>query len=224
MHILVICIFAFDEALMSALSGGTDINSLSAMGYAFIGTIGCFTAWFYITNTKKKKVPTSELLHAEGIQWLMDSFLSLAVLVGFFIAFLLQLYGYNEYARYADPLMVIIAVVFFIRMPAKSFIEGIKGLLIMSPDRKIYTSTKQSMEELTKKHGFQDLIFRVGRSGRELIYEVNFIAKDPKDTLSIEKMDDIRKEVVNRLQALYENPIWLSVSFIYDKKLADPMK
>ncbi|MFH1878500.1 MAG: hypothetical protein ABH883_06815 [Candidatus Omnitrophota bacterium] len=58
------------------------------------------------------------------------------------------------------------------------------------------------------------------RSGRELIYEIGLVSDDPNDARSMGELDDIRLEVEKSqsLKALYDNQIWLDISFLHDKK------
>jgi predicted Co/Zn/Cd cation transporter (cation efflux family) len=217
--LIAICIKALTSSTISLFSGGQEINSLSGMTYAFIGVIGCFIAWSYIMRTKKKKAPQSVLLKTQSMQWLMDTMLSGAVLIGFFIGYILQSMGYEYYAQYTDPLMVIIAVLFFIRGPIISLIEGIKGLLIMAPEKGIYKTSKQAMKTIARQKKFEDVVLRLGKSGRELVCEVSFITKTPKDSRSVGEMDEIHKEVYDKLSEMFDSPLWLCVSFVHNRKL-----
>ncbi|NQT30444.1 MAG: cation transporter [Candidatus Saganbacteria bacterium] len=217
--LIVICMKAFSGAVITLFSGAPDINSLSGMLYATIGVIGCFGFWYYIVNVGVKKSPNSELLKTQGGQWFMDTLLSLAVLIGFFTAYILQLVGYEQYARYMDPLMVIVAVLFFVREPLVALVGGIRGLLIMAPEKTVYSASKEVIKEVAKQRGFEDVVLRLGKAGRGLVYEVSFVAKDPNNSCSIGEMDAIHREVEERLRKLFDTPLWLSVSFVHDRKL-----
>lgn len=217
--LFVICIRAFSSALISLFSGGQEINNLSGMAYAAIGVGGCFISWYYIVKVGRKNAPQSELIKTQGAQWLMDTLLSLAVLIGFFIGYIIQRAGYTNYARYMDPLMVTITVLFFVREPIVSFIGGIKGMLVMAPEKDIYKASEEALKEIAKQKGFEDIILRLGKTGRELVYEVSFVAKDPASSRSIGEMDAIHKEVEARLRDLFDSPLRLRVSFVHDKKL-----
>lgn len=217
--LFVICIKAFSSAVISLFSGAQEINSLSGMAYAAIGVAGCYIAWYYIVHTGKEKAPKSALIRSLSGQWLMDTMLSLAVLIGFFVSHLVQRAGYGYYARYMDPLMVIVAVLFFIREPIVSIIEGIRGILIMAPEKSAYNVSRDAMQEIARRRCFEDVVLRLGKSGRELVCEVSFVAKDPNDSRSVSEMDAIHREVEGRLHSLFDSPLWLCVSFIYDRKL-----
>ena len=217
--LIVICTKAFSSAVNSLFSGGQDINNLSGMGYAAIGVIGCFISWYYITRTGKKNASKSELIRTQAAQWLMDTMLSLAVLIGFFIGYIIQRAGYEQYSRYMDPLMLIVAVLFFIRQPIVSLINGIKGMLIMAPEKTVYSDSEEAIKEIAIKIGFEDVVLRLGKVGREFVYEVSFVTKNPKNSCSISEMDTIHREVEARLCSLLDGPLRLCVSFVHDKKL-----
>jgi len=217
--LVVVCIKAFSSGVISLFSGGQEINNLSGMGYAAIGVAGCFISWYYITRVGRKKAPKSELIRTQGVQWLMDTLLSLAVFIGFFIGYIIQRAGYEQYARYMDPLMVIIAVLFFVREPIISLISGIRGMLIMAPEESIYSASKEAITQIAQRRGFEDIILRLGKSGRELVYEVSFVAKDPNNSCSIGEMDAIHREAEGRLRNLFDRPLRLRISFVHDRKL-----
>ena len=149
----------------------------------------------------------------------MDTLLSLAVFTGFSISFIIQRAGYGQYARYMDPLMVMVAVLFFIRGPIVSFIDGIRGMLIMAPEKTVYSASEKAIKEIAEQRGFEDVILRLGKSGREFVCEVSFVAKDPNNSCSIGEMDAIRREAEVRLRNLFDSPLRLCVSFVHDRKL-----
>ena len=217
--LFVICVKAFSGAISSLFSGGREIDNISGMAYAAIGVIGCFISWHYITRMGRKNVPKSDLVRTLGSQWLMDTLLSFAVLLGFFIGYIIQRAGYAQYARYMDSLMVMAAVLFFVREPIVSFVRGIRGMLIMAPDQVIYIDSKKAIGEIVKQKGFEDIILHLGKSGRELIYEVSLVSKDPNNSFSTGEMDAIYGEVKSRLSKLSESPVRLYLSFVHDRKL-----
>ncbi|MFA6636777.1 MAG: cation transporter [Candidatus Omnitrophota bacterium] len=215
--LMIICIKAFSSAVISLFSGGQRLDSLSGMTYAVVGVIGCFIAWNYIGHKAGKASHRSELISTLASQWLMDTLLSLAVLIGFFIGHIIRFSIYSNYSRYIDPLMVMIAVLFFVRQPILSFIEGIKGILVMAPEKTIYNASKEAIEEIASKRNFEDIILRLGKAGRELIYEIDLIVGDPNDSYSIAEMDAMREELESRLRSLFNRPLRLYLSFVHEK-------
>jgi predicted Co/Zn/Cd cation transporter (cation efflux family) len=218
--ILSICILAFARSLQTLLVGGQDVDVFSGMIYAIVGTFLCFLCWLYIRRVGRRKAPSSALLRAESMQWGMDTLLSFAVLVGFLTASILLRLGHEQAARYMDPLMVIVACIFFATFPLKTLIGGVRDILMMAPEEEISSLSREAMEEIAREHGFPDLVFRIGRSGRELGVEVGFVSADPHEKRSMGEMDAIHREVEARLKELFQRPLWLCVSFVNDKSLA----
>ena len=215
--IIVVCVIAFSKAVSSLSSGGREINTYSAMVYSLIGIVGCLGSWIYIIR-KRKKALTSGLVKAEGMQWLVDTLLSAAIFLGFLMACIMQDTEHARYARYMDPLMTIVAALFFVAVPAVSLVTGIKDMLKMAPGGNIYRVSKMVLGEIAKKRGFDGFSLRICKAGRKLFYEIGFVSSDPEDVRSIGELDGIRQEIEAGLHALYDNPIGLDISFMHDKK------
>ncbi|MEH6451917.1 MAG: hypothetical protein V7782_02640 [Psychromonas sp.] len=58
----------------------------------------------------------------------MDATISAAVLIGFFVAKALTLTSFSAYAVYADPIMVVIASLYFVIIPIKMMVVSLKQL------------------------------------------------------------------------------------------------
>jgi predicted Co/Zn/Cd cation transporter (cation efflux family) len=215
--ILVVCIIGFSMAMRSILSGGREINMLSAMMYCLIGIIGCLGCWIYIV-WQRKKDRASDLVRAEDRQWLADTLLSVTIFVGFFIAYMIRHIEHVNYSQYADSLMLIISTMFFSVVPIKSLISGIKDMLQMSPGGDVYRISARALEEISKKRGFSGFVLRIVKSGRGRIYKIGLVSDNQDDERSMGELDNIRQEIHHSLRGLYDNPIWLEVSFMLDKK------
>ena len=64
----------------------------------------------------------------------MDTVISAAVFVGFMIAKVLLLTSYAHYAQLADPIMVVMASIYFIIVPVKMIISSSKQLHQLNRD------------------------------------------------------------------------------------------
>ncbi len=215
--ILVVCISALSKAMISLSSGGRGINALSAMAYSFLGVLVCTACWLYIVRMRRK-VLTSGLVRAESMQWLADTLLSVAIFLGFLAAYVIGRTEHSRYAAYVDPLMVVVAALFFSAVPLISLIGGIRDILHMAPDDDVYRASRVALQEVASMRGFDGFVLRIAKSGRKLVYEIGFVSDDPDDIRSMGELDEIREEVEGRLKALYDNPMWLDISFMRDKK------
>ncbi|TMP85509.1 cation transporter [Pseudoalteromonas ruthenica] len=122
--IALMCSVSFISALLAMMDGGRTINTAAALLFGVINLLACIGAYTVI----KAQASASALVIAETKQWFMDAVISAAVIAGFFIAALLTYFDLSVYAAYADPIMVIVASVYFIVVPVKMMLAALKQL------------------------------------------------------------------------------------------------
>lgn len=124
--ITLMCGLSLASAVAAIIAGGREVNTGLALAFGVVNIIGCM-ATYWIMKTKGEKTG-SALIKAESKQWLMDTVISAAVMMGFVVATALVYLGLGEYAVYADPAMVIIASLYFVVVPAKMVVGAVKTL------------------------------------------------------------------------------------------------
>ncbi|KXF83342.1 cation transporter [Enterovibrio coralii] len=125
--VAVVCLISFASALDAMFTGGREVNAGFALVFGIVNVAGCLATYAVVRKHSGKR--PSDILKAESSQWLMDTVISAAVLVGFLAATVLMMTGYGEYAVYADPMMVILASVYFATVPVKLIGESSKKLM-----------------------------------------------------------------------------------------------
>ncbi|GAL06594.1 cobalt-zinc-cadmium resistance protein [Photobacterium aphoticum] len=115
--ITLMCGISFASAVDAISAGGREVNTGLALAFGVVNIIGCM-ATYWIMKTKGETTG-SALVKAESKQWLMDTVISAAVMMGFVVATALVYLGLGEYAVYADPAMVVIASLYFVVVPVK---------------------------------------------------------------------------------------------------------
>lgn len=215
--ILVMCTYSLGQAFIDILNGGNEIQYGYALAYAMISTIGCWLAYVFLK--RKGKQINSNLLDVESSQWLMDTLLSMGVLVGFLIAMCLKYTSLVWINRYIDPLMVILSSAIFIRMPLNTLIIGLKELLEFKADDSISEEINNLVRKIESEYAFEEAITRVSKSGRDLRIEIDFIYSEDSNIKELDEMDDLRERIYSSLNHMkYEK--WLNVSLTKDKKWA----
>lgn len=215
--IFIMCIYSLTGSIKDLINGGNEVQYGYALIYALISTLGCGIAYFFLK--KKGKAINSSLVNIESSQWLMDTLLSLGVLVGFLIANIIKHTEFIWFNRYLDPLMVIICSSVFIKMPIKSFGDGLKELLEFKADDSITLEIDKLVEGIEREYNFEDTITRVSKTGNDLRIEIDFIYNEESNIKALDEMDGLREKIFNSLSHInYEK--WLNVSFIKDKKWA----
>ncbi|UOQ94659.1 cation transporter [Halobacillus shinanisalinarum] len=145
--IAALCLYALSSSLIDIFRGGRDVELGSATIYALVATILCYVVYKFMSKNRNG----SEFVKAESVQWLMDTLLSAAVLIGFIIAVLLSHTKLDYLTPYIDPGMVFIVSLYFLKTPAKMFSQNIKEILMMPPPRKHLISFNK---RLTKSRNF----------------------------------------------------------------------
>ena len=211
------CLYSLIGAIQDVVHGGNTVEYGSALVYSIVSVIGC--GGIYIFMKKKGDKISSELIKVEASQWLMDTLLSLGVLVGFVIAIILRNTRFSVLNVYIDPMMVIMVSVVFIKMPIQSFINAFKEILCVKADDEINDDIYLIVKEIEKEYKFEDSISRVSKIGGELRIEIDFIYNEESKLKDLDQMDCVREEVYDAIKHIDYNK-WLNVSFTGDKKWA----
>ena len=215
--IFIMCIYSLTGSIKDLINGGNEVQYGYALIYALVSTLGCGIAYFFLK--KKGKAINSSLVNIESSQWLMDTLLSMGVLVGFLIANIIKHTEFIWFNKYLDPLMVIICSSVFIKMPIKSFGDGLKELLEFKADDSITLEIDKLVEGIEREYNFEDTITRVSKTGNDLRIEIDFIYNEESNIKVLDEMDGVREKIFNSLSHInYEK--WLNVSFTKDKKWA----
>lgn len=211
------CLYSLIGAIQDVVHGGNTVEYGSALIYSIVSVIGC--GGVYIFMKKKGDKISSELIKVEASQWLMDTLLSIGVLVGFVIAMILRNTRFSGLNVYIDPMMVIMVSVVFIKMPVQSFINAFKEILCVKADDEINDDIYLIVKEIEKEYKFEDSISRVSKIGGELRIEIDFIYNEESKLKDLDQMDCVREEVYDAIKHIDYNK-WLNVSFTGDKKWA----
>ena len=211
------CLYSLIGAIQDVVHGGNTVEYGSALIYSIVSVIGC--GGVYIFMKKKGDKISSELIKVEASQWLMDTLLSIGVLVGFVIAMILRNTRFSGLNVYIDPMMVIMVSVVFIKMPVQAFINAFKEILCVKADDEINDDIYLIVKEIEKEYKFEDSISRVSKIGGELRIEIDFIYNEESKLKDLDQMDCVREEVYNAIKHIDYNK-WLNVSFTGDKKWA----
>lgn len=124
--ITAMCMVSFHSAVEDLLNGGQPVNADLTVWFGIWNFVGCFACYRALRVMGKKA--HSALVDAESKQWSMDTVISASVLLGFAIALVLVVLGDTVDAAYVDPIMVILASLYFGVMPIKMVIQAIKTL------------------------------------------------------------------------------------------------
>ncbi|MDY4077297.1 MAG: cation transporter [Clostridium sp.] len=213
----VMCSITFINSAKEILTGGKAVDAELALGYSIISILGCLIV--YRTLARNNKKICSDIIKAESNQWLMDTLVSVAVLVGFLICTILNKTSLAYLSKYIDPLMVVITSAIFIRVPITTLIKSFKEILNRNADKDINDEIYTIVKDVEKEYNFEDSITRVSKIGKELRIEIDFVFNEQSKLNKLEEMDNVREYVYNSMSNI-ELDKWLNVNFTGDKKWA----
>lgn len=212
--IISICLYGFASAILLIINGGSEnANAFSGVYYGLITALICSCSWCFLKYFGRNQ---NDLIQAECEQWMVDAIFSVLVVLSFLLSFWMsQTETLQGFARYIDPLSVIIATLYFIKVPLNRLLISTKELLVMAPEESIQNDIDKALRPFVSKHGFSDYFVRATKTGRQLSVDVTFIVGDSMSHFDIQQQDSVRKKLEQRLTPLSEN-LWLSVCFTND--------
>lgn len=215
--IAALCLFALFSGISTMLSGGQQVDPGSGMLYAFIASSICMATYLYIRKEQRRL--NSGFVLAELQQWLMDFYLSFAVLLGFSLSFLLLYMGYNDLVHYMDPLMVILVSAYFLKVPIVSMGKQLKEVLDMTAEEQYTLKIEEITGRIQIQYKFQETFTRVAKSGTKLFIEIDFVLSPEGWQPTLLEQDAIREEIMGQMRDISLKK-WLNVAFTLDRKWA----
>ena len=213
----IMCVINFVNSAKEILAGGKVVDADLALGYSIISILGCLLV--YRILAKNNKEVASGIVGAEINQWLMDTLVSVAVLVGFLICIILNKTSLAYFSKYIDPLMVLITSSIFIKVPVTTLIKNFKEILNRNADKDINDEIYTIVKDVEKEYNFEDSITRVSKIGKELRIEIDFVFNEKSKLNKLEEMDNVREYVYSNISNIKLDK-WLNVNFTGDKKWA----
>ncbi|EHV9720158.1 cation transporter [Vibrio parahaemolyticus O1:K58] len=213
--IISICLYGFVSAVLAIHQGGVESeNTFSGIYYGLITASICTCSWFYLKFFSKQH---NDLVQAECEQWMVDAIFSLLVVVSFVISQIMtKTELLQNIAGYVDPISVIVATTYFIKVPVKRLIKSIRELLVMAPEKSIQQEIDHVLQPFLSLYSFDEHISRTTKTGRQLFVDITFVIGEPNRKFEIQQLDEIRSQIEANLKPLCSN-IWLTVSFTHDR-------
>ena len=216
--ILYICITTITAAARVIIDGGHVVNVVSGILYGLIATGFNIAAYMYLKFlTKNHLTPIAQV---EIDQWKFSCLLSIGILIGFSISWILGKTALAAYSSYADPALTILITLIF----GKTAILAIKGcvreLLMAKPSEEIVEIINKKLEIVNGSFGLFNHVLRLGKVGGKLIIEIGYVIEKGSKMDAIQMQDTLRKELTQQLEDIpYEK--WVNVTFTGDIKWAE---
>lgn len=185
------------SSVRTILNGGNYVDAGAAIAYSIISTLGCGAVYFMMLKVNKKE--KSSLIGAESSQWKMDFLLSFAVFVGFILTTIVVSVGYIDFAKYMDPIMVLIASILCIKGPITRFIRNTKEIFGQIKPEKVNKQVIKIASCLKDEYDFDYLETDVKKVGRSIKIIVEFSNKTSESNMTVDEMNEIKHVLYNKI-------------------------
>ena len=198
--IIFISLLALYSSVMALLAGGREINIGWALVYAVLVATSSLAVFGVLTRVAKKT--GSSLVKVDAKNWLIDSLITVAVLVGFLLTFLAKGTTWAWLIPYADPAVVVVLVGLSLPIPYLIIRDGLKELLLGAPDIELQQKLRQIIKPVLNQNGHQCKGLRIAKTGRMIyLYVIVLLQSEQKDP-SVSEQDAIRQSLTQAVTGL----------------------
>jgi predicted Co/Zn/Cd cation transporter (cation efflux family) len=213
----LLCIFSIVNASLDFLEGGRPVVFDIAVFYSILALSCCYGIYLYLR--KQMYNLQSDLMEVEASEWYLDAMLSGAVLAGFLLAWGISFTDLSFLVPYVDPFMVMMASLYFLKVPVLGIYYSGREMLGMAPETKVRIRIMEIIRDIEGKYLIEKSYVRATKAGKVIYVDIDFVV--PKHTIidSIEIQDQIREEIFLQLK---EMPFvwWQTIAFTKNEKWA----
>ncbi|MBZ0331703.1 cation diffusion facilitator family transporter [Halomonas sp. ANAO-440] len=215
--LMLLCFYAFLNAVQGLLEGGRELAFDIAIVYAVVVAIICFTMYAYQRRLNRRA--DSEFVRIDMQGWLMAALITTSLLVAFSIALGLERTAYAYLTPYVDSLLLMILTFCFMPVPIGIVRRALKEVFLIAPsqiDREVHAAMKPVMQ----REGLVEYFSHVAKAGRGHYIEIHIVTT-PEFAAGrgIAVLDEIREEIAAKLSPPPERR-WFTVAFTADPRWA----
>ena len=212
--LMLLCFYAFLNAIDSLLAGGRQLDFDWAMAYSVLVCVACFGMFFYERHRNRRI--GSDFVRLDTQSWLMSGAITSALLVAFAIAAALKGTAYQHLAPYADPAVLAFLTLVLVFVPIAAVRKALQEILLITPPD-LDARVRQVLDEVIARHGFKTYTSYVAKVGRAQFIEIHVVVPPESPIDSVGEADAIRREIAEAIGG--ESPHrWLTIDFTADPR------
>ncbi|MFK8250786.1 cation diffusion facilitator family transporter [Ancylobacter terrae] len=212
--LMLLCFYAFINAVGGILKGGRELSFDWAIVYAVVVAAIAFGMFVYVRLANRRV--NSEFVRLDTQSWLMSALITSALLAAFLIAHAMQGTAYEHLTPYADPVVLAVLTFVLIPVPIRTVRQAVREILIITPaalDRQV----RAVMDAVVARHGFTSYASYVSKVGRARFIEIHIVVPPEFPRVGIAALDAVRAEIGEALGG--EGPQrWLTIAFTGDTR------
>jgi len=206
------CVYALANAVIGFTDGGHVVHYGAALAWAVLLTVVDLAMALWIS--RHARALESGLLRLDARAWLLTGLMSLAVVLAFVIALVLQGGSHEAWTPYIDPLVLCIISIVVLPLPLRGAWRAMREVLQVAPDdldRRVH----EVMTAFVAEHGFVGFTSHVAKMGRMRFVEIHVLTRADYNPGSIGRADALRDGIAEQLGAR-EAQFWLTIDFTSD--------
>jgi cation diffusion facilitator family transporter len=212
--LMLLCFYAFLNAVDSFLAGGRALAFDWAIAYAVTVCAVCFGMFFY--ERRRNRSIGSDFVRLDAHSWMMSATVTSALLVAFAAAIAVQGTRWERLTPYVDPVVLAVLTLGLVFVPVRTVRRALREILLITPpelDRRV----REVMEKIVARYGFRSFTSYVAKVGRAQFIEIHIAVTPDWPLTSIAAADSIRREIGDAIGG--EGPErWLTIDFTADPR------
>jgi cation diffusion facilitator family transporter len=209
----IACVYAGIDALNTLTAGGHEVEyGRAALWAGILCVIGLAMT---LLLSRRARSLASPMLKIDARSWLVSTFLSLALLIGFALASALAGTRFERWIPYLDAIALLAMASIMLPMPLIGLWRSMSDVLQVAPNE-LDIRVHAVMDAVVKEQGFLEYSSYIAKAGRGRFVEIHILV--PADTrLDVATADALRSEVSQRLNA-GSPTFWLTIDFTADRR------
>lgn len=213
--ILLLCLYAQLNAIISIIEGGHELPFDLATVYAVVVFCICFGMYLYERHINKQL--NSDLLQIDVNSWLMSTLITFALLIAFVIGLLIQNTQFAKWSPYVDSVALLLLTVCFIPVPVKILTQSLSEIFLIT-SKGLDLEVKQIIEKIVTQYGFLKYESYVVKTGRLYSIEIHLVTPENfAQEQGVVQLDQIREQISQQI-SIPPPQRWLTICFTSDQK------
>jgi len=206
------CVYAVINGLQGLASGGHAVSYGFGLVWASVMCVSGMAMAVYMGRLAR--LEGSILLTVDARGWLLSGLLSLALLVAYGIAVVLEGSTYSDWVPYVDPAVLLGMSLALLPVPLKTLFAAIRDVMEVAP-QDLDQRVRSVLDALMRERGFLRYSSHVAQVGRVRFVEIHILVPTDFRVETVQAVDDIRREIAARLEASWPQT-WPTVDLTAD--------
>jgi cation diffusion facilitator family transporter len=210
--LMLLCFYAFLNAVGSFLAGGRHLDFDWALVYAVIVCAACFAMWAWEGRANRRI--GSDFVRLDAQSWLMSACVTSALLVAFVIAASLRGSRFDAWTPYVDPVVLGVLSLALLFVPIRTVRRALREILLITPPE-LDAHVRSVMDRVVAEYGFRSYTSYVAKVGRAQFIEIHVAVPDDTRLGNVATVDAIRRDIAQAIGGSGPD-LWLTIDFTAD--------